>query len=239
MASIRQSTKILITLTISLSLIFPSAWAWEIDRPRQNVELEDRTESAYTNGKVSVGLGAAIDHYTENYDPYGGRDYVNMNVSMTANSRLGITYSKEEMSSCWIPKDQLTNPTEMFNVGDDWGMWVNFPSWFVFRFYGGKDSAKYKSVWVSSNGFVSFDLSNSTSSSPTNIPWDGPPNNLIAALWTDLRIDSSASIIMGLYERGLPGRTSLLYFVITWNNALHEQSGERLTFQIALEMALS
>jgi len=124
----------------------------------------------------------------------------------------------------------------MVNAGDDWGAWIDFPSKdgypFYFRFYGGLGSAEYTRVWVCTNGFITFDNSNSTSHIPHNIPYPTMPNALVAGIWADLSIDSSASIITGQWEI-----FSRYYFVIIWKNALHKASGKRLTFQIILEDA--
>jgi len=75
-------TAILLLQMVSL------AWAWEIERPGAFIEVNDRVENAYTDGYASVGLGASIDWYLDNYGaPYGSADVIKMNVSMTANSR--------------------------------------------------------------------------------------------------------------------------------------------------------
>lgn len=100
------------------------------------------------------------------------------------------------------------------------------------RFYGGLGSGEYTRVWISTNGFIAFDLSNSTSPSPSTIPNVDSPNAFIAALWTDLNVDGSASIITGIYTFG-----STSYFVVIWDNVLHKASGKRLIFQIILEDA--
>jgi hypothetical protein len=125
----------------------------------------------------------------------------------------------------------------MTGVGDNWGCWMDIPEdcagyQVIFRFYGGHGSGEYTRIWISSNGFIAFDLSNSTNSSPSNIPNVESPNAVIAALWTDLKIDGSASIITGTFTF-----TSHSYFVVIWKNALHEASGKRLTFQLILENA--
>lgn len=120
-------------------------------------------------------------------------------------------------------------------VGDDNGSWVDIPQdfgTFEFRFYGGWASAEYQKVWVCTNGFISFDLSNSTSRGPSSFPHAEEPNALIAGLWTDLLVDNAASITTGIVSY-----LSRYYFVISWNNVLHKASGERLTFQIILDEA--
>jgi len=66
-------------------------YAWEVERPAKNITIGERTENASTNGEASVGIGVAINYYTETPNDYGA-DFVSLNVSMTANSRIGITY---------------------------------------------------------------------------------------------------------------------------------------------------
>ena len=78
------------------------AWAWEYERPGSDIDVESRTESAYTNGEASVGIGAASWEYEEDPTQYGSNaDYVKLNVSMTANSREGITYDHYWQDLWW------------------------------------------------------------------------------------------------------------------------------------------
>jgi len=226
---------IVVAMLLLLQMVFLS-WAWEIERPSMDIDIKERTESACTNGEASVGLGICIDDYDENAGEYGG-DYVALNVSMTANSRMGIQYIREWRSLWWIPENELYYRNDYVGLGDDVGVWVNIPQEavpFFFRFYGGPGSAEYKKVWVCTNGFVCFDdnFKSTTPNLPPYIPYPSKPNALIAGLWTDLKIDNYASIITGLWA--LYGH---YYFVITWKNAFHKASGKRLTFQIILEDA--
>ena len=223
-------------LTILLLQMVSVARAWEIERPGGHIDILERDENAYTNGEASVGLGTSIDHYIENFgSPYGNVDVIKMNVSMTANSRKGITYTYSEQSLWWIPEDQLWYRSDRVGVGDDVVVAVDIPQdvgYFAFRFYGGLGSAEYQKVYVSTNGFIGFHNSTQPSPTPSDIPSSAEPNAIIAAVWTDLNIDSSASIITGLWAF-----VSQYYFVIIWKNALHKASGQRLTFQIILEDA--
>lgn len=201
MINIKKPLTIAITAILLLQMV-SLAWAWEYERPGGDIDVEDRTESAYTNGEASVGIGVASWEYEEGPTEYGSNtDYVKLNVSMTANSRVGIIYDYDWQDLWWIPEDELGYRNDMVGVGDDWGAWIDFPSRdgypFYFRFYGGLGSAEYTRVWVCTNGFIAFDDSNSNSSIPHNIPYPTMPNALVAGIWSDLSIDSSASIITG------------------------------------------
>jgi len=212
-------------------------WAWQIERPSGSIDIEERVENAYTDGNASVGIGVAIDDYRERVSEYGSADVIALNVSMTANSRMGIQYSMDWQDLLWISENELWYRNDMVNVGDDEIFWVSFPYEstypFYFRFYGGLGSAEYKGVWICTNGFIVFDNNSiSASPNPCDIPYSGKPNAMIAALWTDLVIDSQAAIITGQYVV-----FSHYYFVIIWKNALHKASGKRLTFEIILEEA--
>jgi len=220
-------------LTILLLLMITSAWAWEIERPGGDIPIRERTESAYTNGEASVGLGVVVNNYYEQHPDYN-TDYVHLNISMTANSRKGITYNFGQESLWWVSEDELWYRSDRVGAGDDVVIPIDTSQYedFIFRFYGGFLSAEYQKVYVSTNGFIGFHSSTQPSPTPSNIPSSAEPNAIIAGVWTDLNIDSSASIITGLWLS--MGRW---YFVIIWNSALHKASEQRLTFQIILENA--
>ncbi len=232
----KKTLAAIITTIILLSLVLPLAWAWQIERPYHTVDILDFVENSNTNNEASVGLGVSIDKYIENFQDYGGADFINMNVSMTANSRMGITYQAPWEDLWWFDEENYVVDyyNEYSDVGVDWGAWVDFPPYLTFRFWGGYNSAEYKRVWVCSNGFVCFDLSESTTRVPKDIPSSVTPNALIAGVWTDLFIDSAAKITTYRVS-------SLLFsaFVITWENVLTAVDQRRLTFQIVLENAPS
>jgi hypothetical protein len=229
-------------MTIALLLIFvlqtvSIAYAWEVERPAGTIDIIDRTENAYTNGEASVGLGVSIDKYIEHFSDYEGADFLNLNVSMTANSRMGIKYDWDWQSLWWIPESELYYRNDMVGVGDDVIIPIDIPQppdvyYFAFRFFGGLGSAEYQRLYISTNGFISFDNRSKPSPTPTDIPSTAQPNALIAAVWSDLNVDSSSSIITGFWEI-----FSHLYYVIIWKNVLHKSSGNRLTFEIILENA--
>jgi len=225
-----------IVLTILLLQPISAALAWELERPADvtsSWSIDQRAENSYTNGEASVMLGVDISRYHVNFGaPYGNDDVLSMNISAPANSRKGIEYDQTVSSLVWRQEVDLNPRNVRVGVGDDWGSYVDFPPGFIFRFFGGFDSGEYSRAWVCSNGFISFDISESTSNSPSDIPSPSSPNAMIAGVWADLSVDSSASIVTGLYEA-----FSHREFVIIWKNVLHKASGIRLTFQIILEEA--
>ncbi len=237
---------LLLLAILSLQMI-EAAWAastWQLERPAGAITVKERTENKGSDDAAAVGLGVSIGNYVEDYQPYGGRDYVAMNVSMTGNSRRAISYTAANLSRTWIGDVDFDAGSKLMlfdgstQTYDDAGKWVQFPSWFTFRFYGGHDSAEYKSVWVCTNGFLSFNLANSTSSIPSYMM-----PNLVAPLWTDLRVDNQSYVVAGTYSRGMPGRSDVIdYYVVIWNNVLPwipgiGQTGPRLTFEVLLQIA--
>lgn len=216
----------------------PQVFAWQIERPYRDEDLYvydslKRVENVNTDGLVSVSLGVGVDDYDENDGYYFGSDCIALNVSTLANSRKYVTYECCNVNPyLWINENELSSIHIMSGVGDDWGGWEDIPNDISLRFYGGPGSAEYTRAWICSNGFVSFDTSESTRAFPSAFPSSEAPNAIIAALWTDLYIDSVASIVTGTYSQSGYSR-----FVVTWKNALHKASGVRLTFQIVVEEA--
>lgn len=210
--------------------IIPCIKAWGIERPSYFIYINETVRTVSTDGKASVGIGVATHYYQECDTQYEGNpDRIHMNMSMTANSRKGIMYRYAWESLWWIDESELAYKTVRNAVGDEWGDWVDIPEFYAFRFYGGPGSAQYTKVWITSNGFICFDPNNLTTPNPSSFPSTTKPNAVIAAVWSDLDVDSDSSIITGLYEFA-----SRKYFVVTWKNVRHKASDQRLTFQIIL-----
>lgn len=220
----------MILLVLLVLHIVPSVWAWQIERPSYFIYINETVRTASTDGKASVGIGVATHYYQECDTQYEGNpDRIHMNMSMTANSRKGIMYRCAGESLWWINENELAYKTVRNAIGDEWGDWVDIPEFYAFRFYGGPGSAQYTKAWITSNGFICFDPNNLTTPNPSSFPSTTKPNAVIAAVWSDLDVDSESSIITGLYEF-----VSRKYFVVTWKNVRHKASNQRLTFQIIL-----
>lgn len=204
---------------------------WSIYRPSEYTQIDKRVQDATTDEEASVGIGVHIVQYFENakHDPYNneplGRDGVTLKVAATANTRKGINYQSSWGLDLmdWIEANSPIpglDPPE-----DDKGTWVDLP--FLVSFYGGPGaqgrSAEYNKVWVSSNGFLSFDCS-STSPSPTEIPDPSKPNTLLAVYWSDLNPSGGTIKYYADYN----------YFVVTWRNVLDKSNGQRQTFEVII-----
>jgi len=213
---------------LSFIILVSPAFALEIERPSNDIDIGKRVESSDTNNVASVGLGVDVQEYFEDstFPPVEGKDYVKLRAVATANSRKVITYEASPVPYRWR---DVSTPTGI--VGDNVGDWVNISH--PFQFYGGPLSAHYQNVWICSNGYVCFDDSESTSSEPKYVPNPEKPNAIIAALWTDLEVDGEASITYdNVY---LPEYGYNYFFIVSWNNVKHKLTWERLTFQLWLE----
>ncbi|MCS7258566.1 MAG: hypothetical protein NZ601_04290 [candidate division WOR-3 bacterium] len=139
----------------------------------------------------------------------------------------------------WIDSDTIGGPsfnwidiTETGNVlgtGDNALYWFRLP--YNFYFYG----VNYDTVWVSTNGWISFGINPNTSAqSNTSIPSTAAPNRAVYVFWDDLNIVASDG--GNIYYQTL-GTFPNRYTVITWNNAQIKNSAytfNQITFQVIL-----
>lgn len=110
--------------------------------------------------------------------------------------------------------------------GDDAVEEIAFP--FDFPFYG----QTYSSVWVDSNGYLSFaDPGGSRPAAPTDFPSADGPHLVVAPYWDDLIVDSAASIRTTVISA--PGYAGAL--VVDWHNvALAADPTTRFSFSVTL-----
>lgn len=100
------------------------------------------------------------------------------------------------------------------------------PIGFTFNFYGNP----YTSVYVSSNGFITFDATSSSGCcSGEALPSATSPSNLIAGFWEDLYPPGGGTI--KYRTNGLSPNREL---IVQWTNVPHHASGNLVTFQIRL-----
>lgn len=74
----------------------------------------------------------------------------------------------------------------------------------------------YNQVYISNNGLILFENA-STVYSNQNIPYNGSPNNLIAAFWDDLNLSHNTQAKVLYHTQGTPGSRK---FIVTYNLCL-------------------
>jgi len=91
-----------VSFLIVLSL-FSSVLAWDSERPRGHVTINERAENSATDGKASVGVGVHVVGYLENWPewPSLGCDLVELRIIGTANTRQIISYSVQSDYYSW------------------------------------------------------------------------------------------------------------------------------------------
>ena len=227
---------------VSLLTLFPQVFAWELERPGGMIPVNERDENATTNENASVGLGVHIYTYNENGGgwPSYGKDYAQLQIVATANTRGILQYVCAERRYSWIEESFL--PSQIC-LGDEQVVLISLGDPYKVRFYGGAGSAEYTAVWVSSNGWLCFyDPQHPTQPSPMPysgriIPDTAPPNCFVAPFWRDLKPNSGGSIRISYgWVSWWPGfgftRTC---FVISWN--AKDKYGNPQIFQALLELA--
>jgi hypothetical protein len=220
--------KELLSISLALVILFSMiqiARAWEMERPSFFISgiSHGAVQNAATDDEASVGLGVDVNTYHENEDDWGGDDGVTLRVAATGNTRKAITYVHNTYDELWdwIWANEPTGLTQ-----DNCGAWFDLP--FSVRFYGGpgaqSESFTYDRVWVCSNGFLSFDSSNSTSATGS-LASRVAPNALMAVYWTDL---NPAGGSIKYYSDSM-------WFVVLWENVLNNNNQRRETFEVAIK----
>lgn len=116
----------------------------------------------------------------------------------------------------WI---DITSLGTQLSLGDDSYQMVDLP--FDFPFY---DSLR-STVYVSSNGFISFNSSGASSLSNQNLPSTNSPNDLIALLWDDLYPGSGGTVhYYGDSEK----------FIVQYTDVREYGSSDNFTMQLIL-----
>ena len=173
--------------------------------------------------------------YSNSWTPVHGQDptSITLNASKSGYSDTTttitgrvfdiVTYHVDDtVDFSWI--DISSSGNVLIADGDDVGATINLD--FTFNFYG----ADYSSIWVTSNGFATFNSSNSTYSN-TDIPDFTEPNALVAPFWDDLSVADGVGQILYQTFGSSPNRK----LVITWENIDHfDYYNNPISFQIVL-----
>lgn len=143
----------------------------------------------------------------------------------------------------WIDSDTAGGPTynwidisqtgTALGTGDNQLYWFRLP--YNFNFYG----TSYDTVWVSTNGWISFGTNPGTSAfSNVSIPATTAPNRAVYVFWDDLNLVAADNA--NIYYQTF-GTTPNRYTVITWKDARHYnvvpadlRPANQVTFQVIL-----
>ncbi len=179
------------------------------------------TASDYRDDSHGISIYYPSDPRNYNHSIFGG-NYDNLPVARKTKwdefikgeeGGANYDYTLTTTAYNWIDTRNATGIT-----GDDQSKAFSLP--FTFKFYG----VDYNSVYVSSNGFLSF-TSNNSGYNPQRIPDNAAPNAVIAPLWRDLDPSKAGHIT---YYSGSDK------FVITWEGVKNYRTDNRQTFQVIL-----
>lgn len=126
-----------------------------------------------------------------------------------------------------IPGVNVNQPVGI--SGDNASILVQLP--FTVLYYG----VNYTSLWVYSNGFISFTSGNYAGTSPRSLPNNNMRDAIVAPFWRVLKLSQGGSIKTGHIIDSWPGDNGLgSYQVFTWDS-IPDQNGHLQTFQLLLE----
>ena len=231
----RKTASVALLILLALTMLVPTASALGLERPGGYVLINERTENSKTDGRGSVGLGVHIEEYYENAidHPSYGNDYVKLRVSANANTRKILSYTVFPDDSYYSWHDNL--PYSL-SLDDDDGAYIS-TSPLTVRFYGGPRSAEYTSVYVTSNGVVSFYPTEGITDKyySYSVPNTSGPNTFVAPFWKDLNPLLGGNITYGVVtHQTWSGPATAL--CISWNN-IYDRYFQRQSFQVLIEDA--
>ncbi len=151
-------------------------------------------------------------------DLYSG-SHRNLIIESFARHGIGgssARYDMRQASYSWVTTSSPTGIT-----GDDQSK--NFSLPFSFNFFG----SSYSSVYICSNGFLSF-TSSSTSYTPQKLPNSTQPNAVIAPFWRDLYPPDTTQGAKITYA------STSSYFAVTWYKIKNFSNSNKQTFQVVL-----
>jgi hypothetical protein len=74
--------------------ITAEAVTWEIERPLSTIPLKELVRNTYTDGEgASITLNLLVGHYIEDFDHYGGADFISIRVNVSASVSNGFVKS--------------------------------------------------------------------------------------------------------------------------------------------------
>jgi len=217
---------IVILLFLNIFLLIPAKGSepadWSKPRPTADRTFGDSLGKAVSDEEAALALGVDVRGYEESE---GVRDHVYFSLDLSASTREGIHYSwSPDVVYSWV------STTEQIEIsGDDSYVLINLG--FPVLFYG----INYSSMYLFSNGFVSFTSPDHASTSPVPLPSDDLNDTIVAPFWRKLRLSQDGSIKRGYVSNWageLPHESN--YEVFTWDD-IPDINGNRQTFQLLIQ----
>lgn len=137
-------------------------------------------------------------------------------------------YNLFETEFNWMEIEDIGTPLEGL---EDNGFQGPFPIGFPFQFFG----RIYEEYWISANGFIGFGPTiNYSSIDNQELPFERPPNNIIALYWKDL--DPEAFWADGVVYRGMrDDKLIVQYEMVGERNNDGTSPANTITMQLVLE----
>jgi len=168
----------------------PSAFALiEFERPNWDITPPQSVYSVNSDDDASIALGVVLHQYDTN-SVFDGHDCVHFNVSVMANTRKLDHFELWDTPYFWIDESSYDQKIVYTSVGDNWGVWLNLSAFwgvlgndFRFKFYNAvyrsvEADGEWTCVWISSKGFISFDVSEHKGGEPAFLSNPQAPNAL-------------------------------------------------------------
>ncbi|MEP2936901.1 MAG: M36 family metallopeptidase [Gilvibacter sp.] len=147
-----------------------------------------------------------------------------VNADVVDNLTAGAGYTIDQTGT-FAPEDITAVDTEVV-LGDDAGIGV--PVGFTFNFF----QTDYTTVYIASNGYLSFTNAGLGAWQNTAVGNAAAPNNLIAPMWDDLTPDGTSTI-----SYATTGSAPNRVFIVNYDNIRHYTAGGtgvQNTFQVKL-----
>ncbi len=215
-------------LLVSILPIIPiratQQYDWSKARPTDDRTFDDTVTGTAADDKAALTMAVGVGKYTA--ADQGFPDHVHLSLDISATTRGGIRYGWElaQYGYYWVNGGESVGITsENSTVKLDLG--------FPVLFYG----IVYNSVWVYSNGFVSFTSGDYSATPPPSLLPDSSINaTIVAPFWRLLKPGVGASIITTHVHHWLGDNDNWWYQVITWSGML-DRNNQAQTFQLLIQ----
>ncbi|MHA1520739.1 MAG: hypothetical protein ACTSRK_11205, partial [Promethearchaeota archaeon] len=143
----------------------------------QILKFKFSTPTIYLMGILTILMSGVLFSAQSNINLGEGRNYDEKNQPVASSEYVFGNYAMDEIDYNWY--DAYNNGSNIWLNGDDTSHALNLP--FIFDFY----DESFDTVYISSNGWMSFTDTSPTSFSDVPFP-STSPEYAIAVFWDDL-----------------------------------------------------